>query len=195
MPRNAAFKKGFKSQAEKLSLYYRDELYLREHDPLSAFSLASFLNVDVLTPEELGLSKQEIKSLCGTPTAYSGWSALTLPNKKGKRVIVHNSLHSLVRQQSNIMHELSHIICEHRVPDIYSSHNLPSGMRFYDESQEAEATFLGAALQISRPGLLHCLKKKMTIPEIATYYIASEEMANYRINATGVKRQLKYLYQ
>lgn len=61
-------------------------------------------------------------------------------------------------------------------------------MQGYDERQEEEAKFLGGALQISTPCLLWARKNKISVENIAKKYNASIEMAQYRMNITGIFR-------
>lgn len=184
---------GFKAEAERMSLKLREEMNLKAYDPLDAFELSEHLNIPVYTPKILGLPQTHLENLVGN----SGWSAVTLVNKSGNKIIVHNNLQSNPRQQSNIMHELSHILCNHtnaNSSNSYSEYNLPSYMREFDESQENEAIYLGGCLQLPRQSLLWAIAdKNMSKIQIASYYMASKEMVTYRINSTGIKYQLKYV--
>lgn len=88
------------------------------------------------------------------------------------------------------MHELSHIICEHKISDKVKKTGLAGFLRNLDPEQEDEAEWLGSCLQLPRPALLYSLKKGMTVKEIAEHYNCSTEMVQYRINITGVRKQL-----
>lgn len=91
------------------------------------------------------------------------------------------------------MHELAHIICDHKQSSSFDDIPLPMSMREFNAVQEEEANILGAALLISREGLVWALKKRWSQATIADYYNASVEMVQFRINSTGVLRQLRYL--
>lgn len=181
--------RGFKARAEKQAIEFRSQLNLKGHDPLSAFDLASHLGIPVLTPIELGMSKSESHKL---QRDSAGWSGLTMKDKDGKDLIIHNSYHSATRQQSNIMHELAHVICKHKLPEPKIVAGLALPLRKYDAAIEEEANCLGGNLQITRVGLLWALKRGMTIDEIGDHFLASEAMVNFRIRITGVNRQLEY---
>lgn len=191
-PRKKKLRHGFKAEAERISLRLRQEMGLKDYSPLDAFELAEHLSIPIFSPAGLGLSQTDINHLLGS----SGWSAFTIINKRGVKVVVHNNLQSNPRQQSNIMHELSHILCKHSnasTVDLYKEYNLPSYMREFDESQEAEAIYLGGCLQLPRASLLWSIgSQSMSKKEISGYYTASSEMVTFRINTTGVKYQLKY---
>jgi Zn-dependent peptidase ImmA (M78 family) len=184
-------KRGFKAEAERKATNFRIELGLNAYQHLRAFDLANYLNVEVLSPKVLGLDEKDLIILMGESNKSSGWSALTMTDKKKRKIIIHNVNASQARQQSNIMHELAHIICKHEIiiPD---GHILPGYMRYFDKFQEAEAEYLGGCLQLSRECLIWALKGNMSKEEIASNYSASMQMVNFRINTTGVNKQLKY---
>lgn len=183
--------RGFKSEAEKIALQFRSDLHLKPHAALCGFVLAKHLNIPVFTPSDYFLPGQNIDALVNSD---SGWSALTMKTAKGNTIIIHNHTHAPARQQSNLMHEISHIIREHQQPDTHKDIQLPFFMREFDKLQEEEASYLGSALQIPREGLIWALKKRMESDEIAEHFKASAAMVTHRINATGVKKQLSYLF-
>ncbi len=111
-----------------------------------------------------------------------------MPTKITERIIIYNPFHSTARQQSDMMHELAHIICKHeRKADEYDS-ELPVGLREYDKEKEEEAKCLGSTLQLSTPCLLWANKRSMSVEEIAEYFNASKDMVIYRRNMTGIAR-------
>ncbi|MEK6782188.1 MAG: ImmA/IrrE family metallo-endopeptidase [Bacteroidota bacterium] len=180
---------GFKAKAERTAIDFRKKMNLKPHDPLSAFDLADHLEIPVFTPVESGLTKSEANNLMKDG---SGWWGLTMKNSDGHYVIIYNTYQSSTRQQSTLMHELSHIICQHELPEpkIILDHPLP--MRTYDPNLEEEANCLGGTLQITRTGLLWALKKEMTVGQISDHFLASEAMVTFRINTTAVNRQIGF---
>lgn len=185
--------RGFKAKAERTALEFRKKLELEVHDPLCGFKLAEHLSIPVYSPEEFFSPGTDMNDLVGTKSKDNGWSALTMLTGTNKKIIIHNHLHAPTRQQSNLMHELAHVICEHKHPETHKNIALPFFMRDYDKQHEEEANYLGSALQITREGLIWALKKRMELNEIAEHYNASTAMVTLRINSTGVKRQLSYL--
>lgn len=184
--------RGFKANADRKSIKLRNELELEEHDPLCAFDLAEHLKVIVKSPRELvNLDGECANTLLSDSSPH--WSASVIPiHATNGYLIIHNSNHSPARQQSNIMHEIAHILCKHSF-DRESEHQLISPLlRSYDKDQEDEANYLGACLQLPRPALLYSMKKQMTPLEISEHYNASIEMVRYRMQTTGVRRQIKY---
>lgn len=189
LKKQSKFRYGFKKWADDTSIQFRMDLGLRANDPLCAFVLSDHLDIPIFTPQLItGLSTEHIDHLLGN--GKEQWSAATLPISDSESIILHNPTHSSARQQSNIMHELAHVICGHKVPEEIVNTGLTGFLRNHDEQQENEAEWLGSCLQLPRPALIWALKEKMTNIEIAEHYNASEEMVNYRINITGVKKQI-----
>lgn len=181
---------GFKAKAEKTALKLREDLGIKPFDPLCGFVLAAHMNISVYKATDFFSKGENLENLLGTSDQDKGWSALTLKTGNNNTIIIHNHLHSSARQQSNLMHELAHTICDHKRPEKYKDIALPFFMRDYDPQQEEEAIYLGSTLQITREGLLWALKNGMEIKEIAEHYNASTPMVQLRINSTGVKKQL-----
>jgi len=185
------YRRGFKKWADDKTIELRQEMGLFANSHLCAFDLCDYLKIPVWTPEEIpGITESFLKELL--ITGCSHWSAASIPLGNEKYLIVHNPKHSEARQQSNLMHELAHIICDHKVNQEKAKLGLSGFLRNYNEDQENEAEWLGACLQLPRPALLYALKRNMSNDEISLMYKASPEMVKYRINITGVKRQLSY---
>lgn len=182
--------RGFKANAEKISLEYRQNMGLKAHDHLCGFELARHLNISVFPASDFFEDPIILQNLVGTPTQDMGWSALTMMTEKGNTIIIHNHIHSPQRQQSNLMHELAHIICEHKEDTSRPNLNLPFFMRSFDPQQEAEAICLGACLQVPRAGLLWAYRKGMKGADISSHFNASVQMVTFRTNDSGVKKQL-----
>lgn len=189
---DSVFKRGFKTKAEKLAVEYRQKLSLHPCDPLPSFKLAQFLDAPVHCVSNIVEDEKDLKLIMGIDETDIGFSAVHFKNADGKSVVLHNGSHSVRRQESNIMHELAHIICGHSIPEEYLDIPIAHGMRYFNEQQEEEARFLGGCLQISRPGLLRAIKSKMSYQEIAEYYTASVDMVKYRMKITGVEKQASY---
>ncbi|MDR1678655.1 MAG: ImmA/IrrE family metallo-endopeptidase [Prevotellaceae bacterium] len=180
-------KRGFKTDAERLAKEYREKLKIHPCGALCAFKLAEHLEVPIFSATEFVSDEKDIGLLKGLKGELSEWSALTMVTKSGNRIIIHNPYNSNVRQQSDLMHELAHIICNHqRIQQVYNF-EIPFGMLEYDEVQEEEAKCLGATFQLAKPCLLWARKNGKTIEYISSYFNASEEMIRYRMNTTNIK--------
>lgn len=182
-------KRGFKTQAENHATEYRTLLGLKPYSPMSALSLAQHLGIKVLTPNEIpGVTDDIIKELV-QGQGKDRWSA-AIYLKNDKKYIIHNPTHSIYRQESNLMHELAHAICEHELQDLETavmSFILP--LRKYNEEQEAEAECLGACLHLPQKALFHYHHiLNYSREEISQTFTASKEMVNYRMSITAVEK-------
>ncbi len=182
-------KRGFKANAERLAKEYREKLNIHPCAALCAFKLAEYLQIPVYKITEFTTNQLHIELLSGKNG--DEWSALTMITEVGTTIIIHNPFNSEARQQSDIMHELSHIICEHKHEKIVHDRPIPFGMRNdYNQIYEEEAKCLGSTLQLASPCLLWALKKGMNHEEIANYFNASLDMVKFRINTTGIAKRV-----
>lgn len=180
-----SFKRGFKSIAEKISANCRTELNLKDFDPLSAFLLAEHLKLEILTPDQIpGLNSLHLEQLMQPPGSEC-WSAVTIGLDKPCCIIYNNS-HSSSRVQSDIMHELAHVLLGHQMGEIDTSMGMT--LRKYDQDQENEAEWLGGCLQLPKPALIKYFIFKNQSPEqIAEIFKASSAMVRYRIGVSGIQ--------
>ncbi|MCC6192455.1 MAG: ImmA/IrrE family metallo-endopeptidase [Anaerolineales bacterium] len=118
------------------------------------------------------------------------WSATTIVHN-GCIVVIHNTAHSPRRQESNLMHELAHVLCKHHPSHMIQSGALPFALRTYDKEQEEEAGWLGGCLQLPRPALLWAIERGMTERAILDHFGTSQDLFRYRRRLTGVDVQLK----
>lgn len=181
-------RRGFKANAERLAKQYREELKLHPCGALCALKLAEHLRIPIYPATHFLKLEDETQWLSNN----CEWSALTMPNSQGRIIILHNPFHSTARQQSDIMHELAHIICEHKHEQNAKELLLPFGMRNYNVEQEEEAKCLGSTLQLATPCLLWAVKKGLSITAIAEYFNASSDMVTYRLNMTGISKRFQY---
>lgn len=179
---------GFKTWAEKTATEYRRRVGLAPFSPLSALRLATTLGVFVIGPADVpGLSNDMIESLLGE--GQDVWSAVTII--AGERtIIVHNTAHGDTRRESDLMHELAHLICKHKPTRIEPVGKFPWALRTFDPDQEKEAEWLGGCLQIPRDAILFLAKRGYDNTSIAEHFGASEDMARFRRNMTGVDKQI-----
>lgn len=183
------FKHGFKKQAEDWGLKIREEMGLTIFSPLDAFALAKHKNIPFFTFDEILRDLEYERTLLNN---HPSFSALYTVNRIGQKIILYKNTDSSARQQSNLMHEISHILLEHSIPENLLHVASKFGLTYNNELQENEAKFLGGCLQLTKPSLLASLKKNMTYQQIAEKYFASIEMVNYRINISGVQKIREY---
>lgn len=179
--------RGFKARAEELSEEIRNHLGLRIDEALPARKLAEYLGARVMGVEDIpGLGRTDVSWLLNG--SASEWSAFTLA-VGGKTFIVHKTSHARTRQESDLMHELAHILCKHS-PDEERQFDDPV-LRHYNQNEEEEATWLGAVLQIPCKALLMLSRKSWTIDQIARHFGASVDLARFRYNKCGVNARLR----
>jgi Zn-dependent peptidase ImmA (M78 family) len=180
--------RGFKTRAEKVSCQLRAEMGLSAHAPLAGKQLIAHLRVLLIQPADIpGIRAELLHEVLNGSSEY--WSAITFYDQSGRPVIIFNPRHAPARQESDLMHEAAHILCKHPPAKIVRIGGF--GMRTYDESQEEEAKWLGACLQITREGLLWAIREQMTTEAMAGFYGASEALVRFRRNTSGVDVQLK----
>lgn len=180
-------RRGFKKWAEEISEQQRKALGLRAIDPLPARRLAKHLRLEIVTLDEApGLDPY----LAAVLLEEDGWSAVAFRvEEQDRTLLLHNTGHSLRRQESDIMHEIAHLLCEHK-----PTTPVPTGagvlMRQYDDEQEEEAGWLGGCLQIPTKAIMWAARKGMGDEVIAEHFGASVQQVQFRKNVCGVRRRL-----
>jgi len=183
------FKRGFKAWCERVSLEKRADLGLRANDPLNPAGLAENLGITVWTPTDVpGFSQEGIEILLRRDP--DSWSAVTL-RLPGADLIILNSAHSMARQNSDLMHELAHILLAHTPTRVDVSEDQQLLLRTHDGSQEEEAGWLAGCLLLPRPALLTILRLGGATRDAARKYGVSLDMLTYRIRIAGVEIQAR----
>lgn len=177
-------KHGFKAQSERTALKYRVELGLEPSDALDPRALAGHLGVAVVDAGSL-VPVEDLEEL-ERIQAYS-FSAATF-DISNRKIIVVSPLRGLGRQNSDIAHELSHVILDHDLSEVRELAGMP--FRTCKPEEEEEATALGGALLLPRDLLMSAARRKATIEQIAEQYLVTTDMARYRYNTTGVAKQV-----
>lgn len=177
-------RRGFKTEANKYSREFREEMGLKPYEPLCPWGLSDLLGIPIIP-------LSEFMNDCPTETHYltqidrECFSAVTV-FQGHRRLIVHNDSHHPRRQASNIAHELSHGILQHPPTEPFNEH----GCRNFNQAIEEEANWLGPALLISEEAALHIIKTGMSIDEAVNVYRATDDVINMRINVTGAKSRI-----
>lgn len=184
----SSFDRGFKTWAERTAVSLRKDLGLESTAPLSPQNLASYLEVNLWTPNDVvGLPKECLAQLLEIDSA--GWSAVTLSSGE-KDTVIYNPSHSAARISNDIMHELSHLVVGHEPSRIVVSADGDVVLRSYDQKQEDEASWLGACLLLPREALLHIKLGSLSSDKACSLYSVSPQLLGYRINVTGVNYQV-----
>jgi Zn-dependent peptidase ImmA (M78 family) len=178
---------GFKARAEKLAAAARAMVGLPEDSPLPARKLAKAMGAIVVGPRDIPAIPETLARQMLFDFAKN-WSGITLP-VDGQTIIILNTTHIPARQESDIMHELAHILCEHKPARIDPPGKLPWASRSFDPEQEAQAAWLGGCLQITKAGVYSSIAQSLDNLQIAERYGASPEMVRFRRNMSGVDQQ------
>lgn len=167
----------FKRCCEAIATERRQRLGLKAYEPLSADRLAADLDASILDLEAFPHLAGQFRNLLGSS---NNWSATIV--REDPIQIINNPNHTGARRESNLMHELAHVLLNHPMAKFNTA-----GEPLRGEQYENEATYLGGCLQIPRRGLLWTIQKGMTLYHISQYFGASEKMVSFRCNATGMK--------
>ena len=181
-------KRGFKTWCENAAGGYRKRLGLDRLDPLDPSALAEHLGVVIKRPGEVrGLPKAVLHQLLVAD--HSSWSALTI-TLGSKSLIISNSSHSQARQNSNVAHELAHLILEHEPKKVFFSADGSMMLKDYNPTHEEEAACFSTTLLVPRDALLAALERSMSDAEAAAYFGVSLDLLRMRKNSTGIAKQL-----
>lgn len=178
--------RGFKASSERWAARLRAALSLAEHERLPAARLAAHLQIEVWKVEEVPeLPAATLNHL--TTVDSECWSAITI-HEGDRDVIIVNSSHSPARCESNVHHELAHIILRHRPARVDVSDDELLLLSTFNSSQEEEASWLGGVLHLPRVALEHAFRRGLTEDTICTEFVASSELVRWRANVTGLSR-------
>lgn len=172
-----------------MALQVRSDLRLNKIAPLPPESLAEHLGVQLWSPQDiLGLSREALNQL---RRDKDSWSAVTVAFD-GIEAVIYNNRHIKNRQSSDIMHELSHIILDHKpIEMMLFSKDLDIVLRDYNEDTEEEANWLSGCLLLPREALIHIRTQMMDEQTVKDTYQVSSTLLRYRMNMTGVERQIR----
>lgn len=171
-------RRGFRKEAEEYALEFRAELNIAPDGPLCPFALADHLAVPILKLSELaGLEARFVKG-----ASEVGFSATTIFDGTFK-TIIHNDTQHLYRQNSNLMHEIAHILLGHPPRPPLTS----DGCRNFDSGHEKEASELGFTLLIPRGVALRVVEMRMPLDLACIEYGVSSSLLGYRIRITNAQ--------
>jgi hypothetical protein len=181
-------RRGFKSDAERVADLVRHDLGLGPLDRLDCFALAEAWGIPVVSLGELredGASEASIRRLTSPDAGFSATTVVVGP----RRLIVYNPRHESGRKASSLAHELAHVILEHEAAPAIGV----GGCRHWDAEQEAEADWLGSTLLVPRTSGLAWMLESDDVEAGARNFGVSVELFRWRINHTGVVREVQKL--
>jgi hypothetical protein len=181
-------RRGFKSDAERIADAVRRDLCLGVLDRLDCFALAEAWGIPVVSLGELredGASDESIRHLMSPGAGFSAATIVLGP----RRLIVYNPRQESGRKASSLAHELAHVILEHEAAPALGI----GGCRHWDGRQEAEADWLGSTLLVPRASGLAWMLQSDDLDAGASNFGVSVELFRWRINHTGVVREVQKL--
>jgi Zn-dependent peptidase ImmA (M78 family) len=178
-------RRGFKAEAERLASKIRIEMAKRPSDPLDAMALARHVGAEVRPADQL-TSRSKLEAL--EDLQPGAFSACTF-SREARHTIVYSPLASTGRTQSDIAHEVAHIVLRHALKSVQTI----GGVSFFtcDADEEQEANWLAGCLLLPRPLLYRSVNRGLDAAAIAKAFNVSEAMAAFRIRTTGVMQQLE----
>lgn len=185
------FQRGFKTKCERIAQKYRADLGCKQAGPLDPFRLAKELNVQVCKASDFATLSEKSKRILFVDDADS-WSAATV-SWQGKYLVVLNQTHSSGRTNSNLTHELSHLIIGHSPARVDVTPDEVLILHTYDRTQEEEADWLCGCLLLPREALVTIKKQRLSEAVAAERYGVSTTMLKYRMNITGVSKQTSWM--
>lgn len=177
--------RGFKAEAERRASALWGDLGLAMTTPFNLDAAAALFGARIVMGDSL-IPRSRLEQLEDLQ-AYA-FSACTFEVRE-QPVIVLNPLRSQGRQHADCAHELSHILLRHqmRVPERIGDLVFFTG----NADQEDEAGWMAGALLLPRQAVLRAAHAGMNPAAIAEFYQTTEEMARFRINATGAAIQAR----
>jgi Zn-dependent peptidase ImmA (M78 family) len=178
-------RRGFKAEAERIAAELRRDLRLGESQPIDPRNAATQRGIAVRSADAL-IARSRLEQLEGIQAGC--FSACTLRSSSERTVIVFNPLNAKTRQRSDVAHELAHLLLNHRLSRLEYLGDAP--FLSCDATQEEEANWLAGCLLLPRALLLHAVRSGKSAAEISRECGVSEQLAQWRVNVTGVRRQL-----
>jgi Zn-dependent peptidase ImmA (M78 family) len=178
-------RRGFLAEAERHAARIRSELGLAPASKLSIADIAKHFGIRVIAADELiDIARlQELERI--QAFAFSACSF----DLGGVKVVVYNPIRSVERRESDIGHEVSHVILGHELSALRTIAGTP--FRTCQPDQEEEATNLAGTLLLPRPLLLSAARRGLGAEEIAERCGVTLDMARFRLNRTGVAKQIR----
>jgi hypothetical protein len=169
----------FRTICESIAVKVRHELDLWGYDPLPARQLAEHMQIDLYAPSELpGMSENDVAQAIGS----SGWSAITVLTQPP--MIIYHPGHPPPCFESNIMHELAHIVLGHK-PELLGLISDLRVARCYSKFHEAEADCLGVCLQLPRVALQLARQRGTSVSEIACQFNTALDLVYERMRSSS----------
>ena len=173
---------GFKAKANRIAIGIRHQLRLAEYAPIDVRELAARLDLQIIPlsafkewcPEQVSQLNKRDGGQFSAALVYLG---------KGQRIIIVNDNHSLARQNSDIAHEIGHVLLAHPLGDLSSMMDC----RDSHQDLEDEASHLAGHLLIPNEAAKHIININLENNLAQASYGVSRQMLNWRLNTSGAR--------
>ena len=125
--------RGFKASAEREAVRLRREMGIRNNSPIDIAKLAEHLGVTVVGADEL-IDIERLEELERIQAFAFSAATFEIDNRT---FIVSNPLRSLGRLASDIAHELSHVLLQHKLSEVREIDGIPFRTCKPDEEEQA----------------------------------------------------------
>lgn len=177
----AKLRRGFRKEAEEYAAEFREELDIDLRAPMNPLILAKHLCIPVIGLSAHPGIPDDVKRYFAD-YGQDRFSATTIADGT-YREIIHNDHQHLNRQNSNITHEIAHILLGHppKPPMISDS------CRDFDPTLEKEANELGFTLLVPKLAALFAVEQYENLTVAAEYFGVSRSLLEYRIRITNAR--------
>ncbi|MGO8731861.1 MAG: ImmA/IrrE family metallo-endopeptidase [Terracidiphilus sp.] len=182
------FKRGFKTYCEQVTEAVRRQLGLSVWEPLGALVLAESLKARVVTPDQLPTLAPDARHRLVNEHAEV-WSAITI--SATPPLVVYNPTHKAARRNSDLMHEMAHLLLEHVPSTVYIDPRTRVALRRHDRQQEEQATWLAGCLLLPRAALVRIRQLRISDADACARYVVSLDMLRFRMGTSGVDIQFR----
>lgn len=179
-------RRGFKTLSERLAAEVRDELGVHGHAPFDPFAYAAEILRIPCEPfsalSQDGCSEETLAHLAGAGRQDFSAGTFYLGTR---RLILFNEHNSTARRNSDVAHELAHVLCEHEPGPALGT----GGCRVWDQVQEDEASWLSGVLLVPRAAALRVARRRTPVEQAALDYHVSVDLMKWRLNKSGARIQ------
>lgn len=175
-------RRGFKAEAERLSVRLRKEIGVAPEIRINIDDLAKHVGIEVKSADEL-VPLDKLEQLDAIQSGCFSAATFSLPD--GRTVAITNPVNTTKgRRDSDLAHEVAHILLSHEPRRA----DRLGGLTFFqcDPEQEEEANWLAGCLLLPRPLLLSEARRGLSAEQLAEKHSVSVAMARFRLNASGV---------
>src|SRR4051794_28725612 len=180
----AEFRRGFKTECERLSLEVRGELGLFADDRLDPEALADHLAIPVVSLE--AFQSERPHDVARLTVDDAGCFSAATVFCGTRRLIVYNPAHAAGRHANSLAHELAHVLLEHQPGPVTDE----TGRRVWADDDEAQADWLGGTLLVPREGILPVMYRLKNIQLAARHFGVSRQLMQWRFDHTGAAAQM-----